>query len=59
MREYCLVNESGKVLNMCMSYKPTGPVESEYQKEFGYKWVPVSQVSQQRLREYKYWDKRP
>jgi hypothetical protein len=32
---------------------------SEFQKEQGYRWVPLSEVPTAKLHEYRYWNERP
>lgn len=59
MREYCLVTTNGDVVNMSMSYKPTAPEVTDFQRERGYKWVPVSKVPVSKLQQYQYWNERP
>lgn len=59
MREYCLLTSTGAVVNMCMSYRPEPPELTDFQFSRGYKWVPVSEVPDSRLKEYQYWDERP
>lgn len=59
MREWCLVNATGNVINMCMNYGPGEPWISDYQISRGYTWKPRSDVSQSDLSKYKYWDERP
>ena len=59
MREYCLVNETGTVLNMSMRHDDTPPELNDYEYQRGYKWVPVVQVPYHRLTEYRYWNERP
>ena len=59
MKEYCLVNRSGAVVNMCMNYKPTEPILTDYMKEQGLRWVPIHKVSQTALRKYHFWNNRP
>lgn len=59
MREYCLVTQSGLVINMCMNYRPEPPALSEYAAERGHTWVPVEKVPQDALQKYRYWSERP
>jgi hypothetical protein len=59
MREWCLVSTLGTVVNMATTYTASPPALTEYQEEKGWKWVPVAQVNQSKLREYRYWNERP
>lgn len=56
MREWCLVTESGSVVNMALTARvdgPAGPVEN------GLAWVPIELVPDFRLTSYRYWNERP
>lgn len=59
MREFCLVTQSGAVVNMCMNYTGVVPDVTEFQKSRGYQWVPVEKVPQQRINEYQFYSERP
>ena len=59
MREWCLISKIGTVVNMSTKYNSTPPELTEYQREQGWRWVPVSQVDPSKLRQYRYWNERP
>jgi hypothetical protein len=65
-REYCLVSKYyplfkkyGGVKNMCLTSNPLGPTLDPEHEARGWKWVPVSQVSQSELTKYRFWNERP
>jgi hypothetical protein len=59
MREYCLVDSAGNVINISMKYDGKPPVLNDYQIGMGYSWVPLSKVSMMKLSAYRYWSERP
>lgn len=59
MREYCLVNKAGKVINMSMCYGDREPYTDTYMIEQGLQWLPIGKISQAALRRYRYWNERP
>lgn len=56
MREWCLLNESGNVINMALSTKADGP---SFPAPPGCRWEPIELVPQHKLESYQFWTERP
>lgn len=59
MREFCLLDATGTVINMSMNYSGVVPGVTEFQKSRGYHWEPVESVSQEALMAYYFYNERP
>ena len=59
MKEWCLLNKAGGIVNMAKVYTGKAPMMLPEHESKGYRWVPIEQVPQGVLRTYRFWDERP